>query len=71
MKTFGVILGILFLVAMVVLWPLTMIWAVNTLFPLLSIPYSFLSWLAVCVLNISTFGGLNVSIKSLKNSIRG
>lgn len=55
MKTFGIILGILFIVILVVLWPLGVIAAFNTLFPLLSIPYNFWSWLSVVFINITYF----------------
>jgi ABC-type multidrug transport system permease subunit len=47
-------------------WPLAIIWALNTLFITLSIPYSFWTWLAVAVLNVSTFGGLASTIKNTK-----
>jgi hypothetical protein len=30
---------------------------------LLSIPYSFLSWLSVVILNLASFGGLTAAIK--------
>jgi hypothetical protein len=36
-----------------VLWPFAIIAALNTLFPLLSIPYNFWSWLSVVVLQLS------------------
>lgn len=55
---------IIFLIALVVLavlfGPLLTIWALNTLFPLLAIPYTFDTWAAVILLqaifrsNIST-----------------
>ena len=47
-------------------WPLVIIWALNTLFITLSIPYSFWTWLAVVVLNATTFGGLTSTIKNTK-----
>lgn len=31
--------------------PLAVIWSLNTLFPVLAIPYTFWNWLAVMVLN--------------------
>ena len=31
--------------------PFATLWALNTLFPVLSIPYTFYSWLAVIVMN--------------------
>jgi len=33
--------------------PLATIWSLNTLFPILSIPYTFYSWLAVIVMNLT------------------
>ena len=53
-------------VCVMIAWPLTIIWALNTLFITLSIPYSFWTWLAVVVLNVSTFGGLASTIKNTK-----
>ena len=42
-----------FAVLAVIFGPLATIWAVNTLFPLLAIPYNFYSWLAVVLLNLT------------------
>lgn len=53
-------------VCVTIAWPLAIIWALNTLFVTLSIPYSFWAWLAVAVLNVSTFGGLASTIKNTK-----
>ena len=53
-------------VCVTIAWPLVIIWALNTLFVTLSIPYSFWTWLAVVVLNVSTFGGLASTIKNTK-----
>lgn len=36
-----------------VIGPLAILWALNTLFPVLAIPYSFYSWLSVVVLNLT------------------
>jgi hypothetical protein len=33
--------------------PFATIWSLNTLFPILSIPYTFYSWLAVIIMNIT------------------
>ena len=38
------------LVAIIVLGPLFTIWALNTLFPVLSIPYTFETWAATIIL---------------------
>ena len=53
-------------VCLMIAWPLVIIWALNTLFVTLSIPYSFWTWLAMVVLNVSTFGGLASTIKNTK-----
>jgi hypothetical protein len=45
------VLGFAVLVlALVILGPLITIWAINTLFPVLAIPYTFWTWLAVIIL---------------------
>ena len=45
------VLGFAVLVlALVILGPLITIWAMNTLFPVLAIPYTFWTWLAVIIL---------------------
>lgn len=38
------------IVLVVLLGPLVYIWALNTLFPALAIPYTFYTWVAVIVL---------------------
>lgn len=63
------VLGVVVLIAILIAWPLCIIWALNYLFPVLSIPYSFLSWLAVVVLNISTFGGLSVALTRIEKNL--
>ncbi len=40
----------------VILGPLIIIWSLNTLFPLLAIPYNIWSWLAVIGINASIRG---------------
>ena len=61
----AIVVLVILLITTIVLWPIAIIAALNTLFPLLSIPYSFITWLSVVVLNISTFGGLQMTIKNL------
>jgi len=60
LKTLGVV-GVLAIVALAILWPLVIIWAVNTLFAF-GIAYTFWTWLAVLVLTIS-FGKANINVK--------
>ena len=58
LKTFGAV-GILTILALAILWPLVIIWAVNTLFAF-GIAYTFWTWLAVLVLTMS-FGKASVT----------
>ena len=65
MKSIITILGLVALVAVVVIiGPLLTIWAFNTLFPAVAVPYDFYTWLAVIILG--AFFRANVSVK--KNS---
>lgn len=50
------ILIALAVIALIISSPLATIWALNTLFPMLSIPYSFVTWLAVIVLMLALGG---------------
>jgi len=56
-KTTKDILTILFTLTLACLLiafgPLAVVWSLNTLFPVLSIPYTFYSWLAVIVMNLT------------------
>jgi hypothetical protein len=54
----GAIGLILIIVFCVICLPFAVIWGLNTLFPLLAIPYTFWTWLSVIVLN----GTINSSI---------
>ena len=53
---FGVLI-----VALVVLGPLLTIWALNTLFPILAIPYNIYTWGSVLIM--SAFFQTKVSVK--------
>lgn len=65
-KSFVVFAIVLIFSVAIVFGPLAIIWALNTLIPTLSIPYGFLQWLAIVVLNLTWFfkpvltGGNNV-----------
>jgi hypothetical protein len=48
------IVGITLITAVAIFGPLAGLWSLNTLFPLLNIPYTFESWAAFFLL----FGGL-------------
>ena len=56
-----IIVGIVLLVLLVAAGPLLVIWALNTVFPVLAIEYTFWTWLAVLILG--TFLRANVSVK--------
>lgn len=66
MKIAAIVGIVILILAIIILQPLAIIWAINTIAPAMSIPYSFWTWLATVVLYFSTFGGLNASIRSLK-----
>jgi hypothetical protein len=47
----GVIVGLIVIAAvLIILGPLALIWALNTLFPVLAIEYTFWTWLAAFIL---------------------
>lgn len=52
LDTSTVVVIAVLLIALIVIGPFITIWALNTLFPVLAIQYSFWSWLAVVVLNM-------------------
>ena len=61
LKGLGVIALIAIIIVLIIVGPLLTIWALNTLFPLLAIPYTFWTWLSVVIL-----GGVfksNVTVK--------
>jgi hypothetical protein len=49
-KNFGVLFAIAFIVLLIVFGPIATIWALNTLFPALAIPYTFDTWCAAVIL---------------------
>ena len=65
MKYVAVIGALVVLLAVLVAGPLLTIGALNTLFGL-NIAYTVWTYLSVMWLNITTFGGLIVAIRSLK-----
>jgi hypothetical protein len=60
-KMIKLILAVLFIVFLIVVGPLLTIWALNTLFPVLAIDYTWQTWLAVVII-----GGLFKSSVSIK-----
>ena len=65
MKYVAIIGVLVFLLGMLILGPFLTIGALNTLFGL-NIAYTFWTWLSVSWLNFTTFGGLSLAIRSLK-----
>ena len=55
----GLVLIVL-IVLLIIIGPLATIWALNTLFPALAIPYDFFTWLAVIVLGSALRANVNV-----------
>lgn len=49
-KLLGVVGVIALVVALIVAGPLLVIWALNTLFPVVAIPYTVWTWLAALIL---------------------
>jgi hypothetical protein len=58
------ILILILAIAMVVLFPLAVIWSVNMLFPVLAIPVSFDTWVAVVVLGMFFRGETALKFKA-------
>lgn len=44
-------------ILLVLIGPLVIIWSMNTLFPLLAIPYNIWTWLATVTLKVAITGG--------------
>ena len=65
MKYVAIIGALVVLLGVIIVGPLLTIALLNTLFGL-SIAYTFWTWLSVGWLNLATFGGLGLSIRSLK-----
>ena len=51
----------IFIILVIVFAPLAYIWALNTLFPVLNIDYSFVNWLAICL--VHSFLHQTISVK--------
>ena len=48
----GVGVGVAIVIAVAILFPILVIWALNTLFPVLAIPYTLETWSAIVLLQI-------------------
>lgn len=68
-KLIGILALVVFAIIVIIVWPLVIIGAINTLFPILAINYGFWQWLAVVVLQLSTFGGLSVTLREISNKL--
>ena len=55
-------LVLILVIAVVIFGPLLTIWSLNTLFPVLAIPYSIETWLATVII-ASIFRGDGISFK--------
>lgn len=53
---FKLILGIILIVVVIVIGPILGIWSLNTLFPVLNIPYTWQTWAAFLLLFGSVTG---------------
>jgi hypothetical protein len=60
-KLSSIIVAIVVLIVVIAIGPIVTIWAVNTLFPTVAIPYTIETWFAVVILG--AFLRANVSIK--------
>ena len=56
-----IIFWLIVIVALVAIGPLLTIWSLNTLFPVLNIPYSLDTWAAIVLLGV--FFRANVTVK--------
>lgn len=56
-STSTAVLAILFIVAVIIVMPFATIWSLNTLFPVLAIPYTWETWLATNLLQAAVAGG--------------
>lgn len=61
MKASTILLALVFIIVLVAIGPLLTIWAANTLFPALAIPYTFETWCAVILLG--AFLRADISVK--------
>lgn len=65
----GIALILILCTVVIVFWPFVLIFALNTLFITLSIPYTFWTWLSVAILQLSTFGGLATILRSIEKKL--
>jgi hypothetical protein len=58
----GVVLGVAFIIALVIIGPFLVIWSMNTLFPSLVIPYTLETWVSIMVIGAWISGLMNTKI---------
>ena len=64
MKLIGIILLVALIILVIIFGPFMIVWALNTLFPVLVIPYNFWTWLSVAILNLTwMYKPSNFSVK--------
>ena len=61
LPTTGIVLLILLMILLICFTPFIVIWALNTLFPILAIQYSFWTWLAMLIINIHIGGFFKIN----------
>lgn len=61
-NNFSVLVAVVIVVLLIVFGPIATIWALNTLFPVLAIPYTFETWCAAVILG-SVIQSTNFSSK--------
>ena len=59
----GLVLALIFIIAIAVLFPFLVIWALNTLFPVLAIAYTLQTWSAVVIMQIVLQAGIKYNKK--------
>ncbi len=64
-KFLTLVLMIMFVLFLLIIGPIITIWAWNTLFPMVAVPYTIETWLAVIIMG--AFFRANVSIKKDKD----
>lgn len=52
LSTFGMFFGVIIIIGLAVILPILYIWSLNTLFPVLAIPYTIQTWAATVLLHI-------------------
>jgi hypothetical protein len=61
MTSFKIIMWVVLITLLVLIGPLVTIWALNTLFPVLAIPYTFDTWASVVVIQAVLRSNLSTS----------